>query len=277
MAQSAPQRVLSLVEVVKGDDTNKLRWPVAVAAALEGRLAIADAFGPRLFLFKRIGVSLSLQNTIDLPAVPLGIAWNSGRWILTLRDAEGLLAIDDATSSQERIPLDSSVVPGALASGTGSGLLVFDLALSRVLLVSVDGKVTSTVPVGEMVTGLAAATGGGFYATVGHTGHVLHFDAAGKLTDRWEMPAEGPVPAWPTGIAATPKGKIFVADRHNGRILVLDQGGNLIGLGSRRGWDPGLLNKPAGLAWIPAGGLLVADLGNGRAQTFRLTSNLPGR
>jgi len=48
-------------------------------------------------------------------------------------------------------------------------------------------------------------------------------------------------------------------------------------LGSRRGWDPGLLNKPAGLAWIPAGGLLVADLGNGRAQTFRLTSNLPGR
>jgi hypothetical protein len=85
------------------------------------------------------------------------------------------------------------------------------------------------------------------------------------------------VPAWPTGLAAEPGGTLLVVDRHVGRVLVLDATGQVAGLGSRQGWEPGLLLFPAGIARLPGGLVLVADEGNGRAQLFRRAEAGPGR
>ena len=77
------------------------------------------------------------------------------------------------------------------------------------------------------------------------------------------------MPAWPTGLAAEPGGNLLVVDRHAGRVLVLDANGQVAGVGSRKGWEPGLLLFPAGIARLPGGAVVVADEGNGRAQLFR--------
>jgi DNA-binding beta-propeller fold protein YncE len=77
-----------------------------------------------------------------------------------------------------------------------------------------------------------------------------------------------PVPAWPSGLAVAPGGTVYVADRHGHRLLVLDAAGRPTGVGSRKGWEEGLVLFPAGLALLPDGTLLVADEGNGRVQAF---------
>ena len=276
LAQRAPQRILTLVQVLSETEEVQVRWPQAIAVASGERIAVADAYGPRLVIANRIGVSWRLDEEIVLPGVPVGVAWSEGHWVLTLRGARDLLTIDDATRSLGRAPLPAGVVPGVLAGAPGGGLLVFDTAGSRILRLDRDGKIVASASADHTVTGLAAAAGGGFLASIGARSRVLHFDAAGELQDSWSLPADGPVPTWPTGIAIGPEGRIMVADRHNGRILALDDQGSVVGLGGRRGWDPGLLRYPAGLAWTPTGGLLIADLGNGRVQLFRLTSGSPG-
>jgi len=84
------------------------------------------------------------------------------------------------------------------------------------------------------------------------------------------------VPAWPTGLAPEPGGNLLVVDRHVGRVLVLDANGQVSGVGSRKGWEPGLLLFPAGLARLPGGLVVVADEGNGRAQLFRRSAQGTG-
>jgi hypothetical protein len=64
---------------------------------------------------------------------------------------------------------------------------------------------------------------------------------------------------------------VVVVDRHSGRLLVLDVAGTVIGMGSRQGWEPGLLMFPAGITRLSDGTLAVADEGNGRVQVFRRT------
>jgi hypothetical protein len=100
---------------------------------------------------------------------------------------------------------------------------------------------------------------------------VLRFDAEGQRTSEWKLPADGPVPAWPSALALEPGGELYVLDRHAGRILLLDNEGRAFGVGSRRGWEPGLLRFPGALTRIEDGRLLVADEGNGRVQLFRRT------
>jgi hypothetical protein len=100
---------------------------------------------------------------------------------------------------------------------------------------------------------------------------VLHFGANGSLEGTWRLPDHEQTPAWPVGLATEPGGTVLVVDRHAGRLLVVDAGGRVAGLGSRRGWEPGLLLFPSGVVRLPGGLVLVADEGNGRAQVFRRT------
>ncbi|MGB5816714.1 MAG: hypothetical protein WBI27_16100, partial [Thermoanaerobaculia bacterium] len=130
-------------------------------------------------------------------------------------------------------------------------------------------ELTAEAPIEGAVTALAATAAGGFLAAVAAQGAVLYFDANGELSATWHLPASGKIPAWPVGLAVEPGGDVVVVDRHAGRLLVLDATGRVVGLGSRKGWEPGLLLYPADLVRLPNGHLLVADEGNGRAQVFR--------
>ncbi len=270
-AQVGPPRVLAFQDVLKGNDETSLRWPVAVAAASDDEVAVADAFGPRVVRFRRVGVSWQLDRAVSLGGAPVGLAWDGHRYVASLRQGAGLVALEDAALVQRPLPLPRGVVPGPIAALAGGGLLVYDEAGRRVLRLSADGKPAGEVEVAGQVTGLAASASGGFFAALGAAGSVVHVDASGKADATWKLPAAEQVPAWPAGLAVEPGGTLLVADRHLGRLLLLDSLGQVAGVGSRQGWDPGLLLFPAGIARLPGGLVLVADEGNGRAQLFRRT------
>jgi len=269
LAQVGPPRVLIFQEVLKGAETASLHWPLAVAAASDDEVAVADAFGPRLLRFRKVGVSWQLDRAVPMGGAPAGLAWDGRRYVASLRQDAGLVAFEGPELVERRLPLPRGVVPGALAVGPGGTLLLYDATKRGVLRLSPEGAVTAEVAVDGDVAALAATAAGGFFAAVPAEGEVRHFDAGGKLAASWRLPAFEQVPAWPTGLAAEPGGNLLVVDRHAGRVLVLDANGQVAGVGSRKGWEPGLLLFPAGIARLPGGAVVVADEGNGRAQLFR--------
>ncbi len=266
-AQQVP-RVLVFDEALQGAKDREVRWPVGVAAASDDEIAVADAKGSRVLVFRRQGVGWEASQVVTLPGPPAGIAWDGGRYLVSLRSGGGLLALEGADLLQRAIALPPDVAPGPMAPVPSGGALVYDFSGKRVLRLGADGKVAGETAVEGPVTGVAATAGGGLAVACGTEGVIRRYDATGALQATWELPPDGPVPAWPTGLAVEPGGDTLVADHANGRILVLDPGGRLIGLGAREGWDPGLLLYPAGLARLPGGGLVVADQGNGRIQLF---------
>lgn len=267
-AQGVPPRAIAFVEAVKGTEAAELRWPVAVAAASESEFGVADAFGPRLLRFRKVGVSWRLDGAVSLPGTPVGLAWDGKRYVASLRQVGGLVAFEGPELAQRRLPLPRGAVPGALFAFANGDLLVHDLRGEKALRLA-DGRVASEVAVGAEVTALAATPAGGCLAAIARRGAVLLFDANGRLADTWKLPASNGQAAWPAGLAVEPGGDVVVTDRASGRLLVLDASGRLVGFGSRPGWEPGLLLRPAGLARLPDGLFVVADQGNGRAQVFR--------
>jgi len=268
-AQGASARPLVFEEALRGSEDREVRWPVAVAAASADEIAVADAFGPRLLVFRKAGVGWQAAAVALLPGAPVGLAWDGSRWVVAVRGEAGLVALEGNELLQRRLALPPGAVPGPVAAAAGGGLLVADAAAGRILRLGADGAPAGEIAVTGTVTGLASGPGGGAVAAFGAEGVVRRYDAAGALEGTWELPDEGPVPAWPAGVAVSPGGDTLVADRHNGRIVVFEAGGRVAGLGSRKGWDPGLLLFPEGLALLPDGRLLVADQGNGRLQVFR--------
>jgi hypothetical protein len=268
-AQAGPPRVLAFLESLKGTEEEALRWPVAVAAASAEEVAVADAFGARLLRFRRVGVSWQLDGTVEMGGVPVALTSDGRRYVASLREGKGLASFEGPALQRRTLPLPPGVVPGALSTYSDGDLLVYDVAGGRALRLSGSGRPTTEVKIEGQVTALATSAAGGFFAAVAAEGSVLHFGANGSLAQRWELPGDEHIPAWPVGLAAEPGGDLYVVDRHGARLLVLDANGELVGLGSRRGWEPGLLHFPAGIARLPNGLVLVADEGNGRAQVFR--------
>jgi len=270
-ATGATPRVMGFVETVKGTEEVELRWPVAVATASAEEFAVADAFGPRLLRFRKVGVSWQLDGVADLPGTPVGLTWTAGRYVASLRQGQGLASFEGEALAYRRLPLPRGVVPGPLSAYPNGDLLVYDYRTSRALRLSARGRVTGEASIDGSVTALASLANGGFLAALAAKATVLRFDANGGLGETWALPAHDEIPAWPVGLVVEPGGDVVVVDRHAGRLLVLDASGQVAGIGSRRGWDPGLLLQPAGLARLADGIVVVADQGNGRVQLFRRT------
>ncbi len=270
-AQRRPDRVMTLDEVLKGSEDSKLRWPSGVAAASADQIAVTDVRDARIFFFKRIGVSWTLEQVTELPASPVDLIWDRDRYVISTRRSGLLYTISGPGAPLGELEIATGLRPGALASQPSGGQLVYDQSASKIVRIGREGQTFESVSLDDFVTGLEARKGGGWLAAIGAKSQVAVFEANGRESNRWSLPSKGPVPAWPAGIATDSDGRIYVADRHNGRILVLDSSGRWVGLGSRKGWDVGLLIRPAGLAKLPGDRLLVADQGNGRAQLFRLT------
>lgn len=266
-AQGITSRSLTFEEALRGSEDHEVRWPVALASAGPDELAVADAFGSRVLLLRRLGAGWTVAGSVALPGTPAGIAWDGGRYVVSVRGESGLTALEGADPLLRKIGLPRGVVAGPLAGAPGGGLLVADVAGRRILRLGADGTVAREIAVPGRVTALAAASGGVF-AAFGDDGVVRRY-GAGEEVATWKLPSDGPVPGWPAGLAVTPGGELLVADRHNGRIVVFDAAGQVTGFGSRRGWDEGLLLFPDGLTLLGDGRVAVADQGNGRVQIFR--------
>jgi hypothetical protein len=239
-----------------------------VAAGSDTELAVIDAAGNRLVVFRFSGSEWSVQQTVDLPGSPLGIAHDGSRYLISMRDGKGLMAVEGERNQLRPVSLPEGAVAGDVAGVTGGGFLVLDTNGHQVLRMSRSGKIENEVPVEAGVVGLAAARGGGFFTSIPVTGEIASHDATGKQTARWALPAVEPVPAWPVSLVQI-GGDLVVLDRHGHRLTLFDSKNRLIGIGARRGWEAGLLLFPSAVASFPDGRIAVADQRNGRVQIYQ--------
>lgn len=270
-AQINLPNILAWDKSLRGTDEQHLRWPVAVAAASTEEIAVADAFEPKVLLFRKIGISWELDGSASLPAVPVDLIHDGRRYVAAMRGQTRLIALEGPQLLQRRIAIPRDVVPGKIAARPRGGLLLYDSAGGRVLELTAAGDVARDVKIDGHVTALAVATDGGFYAAFGDEAIVQRHHANGEPIARWKLPSRGPVPAWPASMAVEPGEGVAVVDRHGARVLLIDNEGRALGSGSRRGWEPGLLWFPSAITRLPDGRLVVADQGNGRAQIFHRT------
>lgn len=179
------------------------------------------------------------------------------------------MAVEGEPPGARALSLPSGTVPGPVGPRLDGGVVVYDEAGHRVLHLSARGELVSQAPVEGEVTAVAGGAGGAFLTAVGPTGQIRRHADDGSVQESWTVPSETVIPAWPAALAVTAGGEAAVIDRHNGRILLFRSDGQLAGVGSRAGWEPGLLRFPAGAALLPDGRVAVADQGNGRIQIFR--------
>jgi len=270
-------RVLTWAGDLKGSEEERMRWPVVAAAASDDDVAIGDAFGPSLIAFHKIGASWQMASVVELPGRPLGLIHDGSRYVATVRGVPSLILLEGEQLQQRRLGLPRGVIPGALARAANDGYLLWDYRARRVLHLSEDGELEREVSIDGRVTALAADRSGSFFVALADRGQVIQYDANWNPAGSWDLPNDGPVPAWPSGLAVEPTGDILVTDRHGSRILVLEAGGKIGGVGGRKGWESGLLYFPMGIALLPSGLVLVADEGNSRGEFFQRTDTTTGQ
>ncbi len=254
--------------IVDSEDSNSVRKPTGVAAGSDTELAVVDAHENRLIIFGYTGTEWTEQQTVNLPAVPLAIAHDGTRYLVSMRKGKGLTAVEGPRHQLRPVSLPVGSVAGVVAGIPGGGFLVHDPAGHQILKLDRAGKVDGATPVEAGVVGLAAARGGGFFASRPAAAEILGYDATGKITNRWSVPSVEPVPAWPVSLVQI-EGDLIALDRHGHRLVLFNNKQQIQGIGARRGWEPGLLLFPAAVSAFPDGRVAVADQMNGRVQIYR--------
>ncbi len=262
--------------VVDSEDSDAVRTPTGVAAGSDSELAVIDAHGNRLIVFRFSGNEWAEKRTVNLPAPPLAIAHDGTRYLVSLREGTGLMAVEGTQHQLRAVSLPVGTVAGVVSGIPGGGFLVHDMAGHQVLNLNHAGKVEGGTPVEAGVVGLAAARGGGFFASIPATGEILNYDATGKPTERWSVPSAEPVPAWPVSLVQI-EGDLLVLDRHGHRMVLFNSKNRFQGTGARRGWEPGLLLFPAAVTAFPDGRVAVADQMNGRVQIYQRIEEEPSQ
>lgn len=261
-------RLFAWDTVVDSEDSSAVGIPTGVAAGSDDELVVVDAHDNRLVVFGFSGTEWTVRQTVNLPATPLAVAHDGTRYLVSLREGKGLMAVEGARHQLRPVSLPAGSVAGVVSAVTGGGFVVHDTAGHKVLTLTPAGKVGSESPVDPGVVGIAAARGGGFFTSRPATGEIVRYDATGRETGRWTVPAVEPVPAWPVSMVQI-DGDLIALDRHGHRLVQFDSKNRFQGIGARRGWEPGLLLFPSAVAAFPDGRVVVADQMNGRVQIYR--------
>ena len=270
--QATPPRLYVWSETLTLPEGERIFAPSAVAVASADEILVADGLAePRLLLFGKQGVSWQLRRTAALPAVAQALTFDGERWIGSLRGGVGLMAFDRVELTARQLTVPPGLVAGTVDATPGGSLLVFDLAAERVVELSPEGDLLREVAVPGYVTGLASDWSGGFLVARADEARVVRFDREWRQSETWPLAAENGKPAWPAALSVDEGSATVVLDRHGGRLMELDVNGRWVALGSRRGWEPGLLFLPSSFDRLPDGAVVVADEGNGRVQIFRRT------
>lgn len=270
-AQGKSAPLFAFEEAVAGDDKLRLRWPTAVAVGGVDEIAVADAAGPALVIFRDRGGADGwvVHVSVELPAPAYSLSCGAERYLVSTRRPGVLHTVGKSDYALRELALPEGITPGAATCLADGQLVVHDLASGRLVVLDNALKVRTTVEIAETIATLAPGSSGGFYATLPGAGEVRRYGANGEKLSSLSLPGLGPAPAWPVGLIVEPSGEVVVVDRHGGRILVMETSGRWAGSGSRRGWEPGLLRFPADLAKLPDGRIVIADQGNARIQLFR--------
>ena len=269
--QQTVSTLFAFDQALTGKETAPLRWPTAVASGKLDEIAVADAAGPSLEIFRNVGGAEGwvVERSIELPGPAYSLSCGAERYLLSTRQPGVLLTVSRPDYALRQMALPGRITPGAAICLADGQIVVHDLAAGRLVVLDNALAVRASVEMTDAVSALAAGPGGGFYAALPGAGEVRRYGANGEQLAVLAVPGLDPAPAWPVGLIVEDNGQIVVADRHGGRLLVLETSGRWIGSGSRRGWEPGLLRFPADIVRLPDGSVAVADQGNGRVQLFR--------
>ncbi len=269
--QDRVSTLFAFEQALAGDETLRLRWPTAVAVGGPDEIAVADAAGPSLLIFRDQGGGEGwvIQRSIELPAPAYSLSCGAQEYLISTRQPGILLTVGKVDYALRELALPSRITPGAATCLADGELVVHDRAAGQLVVLDRARKVRAAVEMAAAVAAVAPGSGGGFYAALPGAGQIRRYGANGDELSVLAVPGLASAPAWPVGLIVEDNGEVVVVDRHGGRLLVLETSGRWIGSGSRRGWEPGLLRFPADLARLPDGRVAVADLGNGRVQLFR--------
>lgn len=268
-SHAAAPPILAWDAVIYGQAEAELRWPVDLASAREGELVVADAYNPRLVVFREAtDGSWNSERVVPLPEPPASLTAEKGRYLLSLRSSGGLFVVSRETWTLERSPLPAGTLVGALDAGDGSGTYLVDRSSGAVLRLTPDGKVAERFDVKGTPAAIAAGPSNQLFALDAVKASIFPFGPRSELLGVRTVRSEPGRPAWPVDMAVSAQGELYVLDRHRSEVVLLDGTGQVVGTGSREGLEPGLLYYPSAIALLPDGRIAIADQGNGRAQIF---------
>lgn len=223
------------LKVLGQDGPGKLKGPIAVAEAPDGRIFVVDRLANRLVVFTQDGDFVGDFRPANMPAsfglVPLALAFDRDD-NLYLGDGNGYAYIfDQGGNLVRRLVSPDGILeaPTGIAVNASGQVAVTDSSHQRVFVFHKDGTVQGT----------PGSQGGG-----------------GALS-------------LPRGVAMDDQGRAFVADVLAHRVQVYDADGKFLGHFGEEGNLDGQLSYPESVAVDNQGHLYVADRGNKRVQTWR--------
>ncbi|HLB27473.1 MAG TPA: NHL repeat-containing protein [Dehalococcoidia bacterium] len=271
-----------------------------ISAALAVALIPRDVPGPELSA--RV-YPARLARHLGNPSAhvqPSGGAWNQPSDIVAL--GERWFVLDTGNNRILELNGDGAVLQvldqqrdgrlalrGAMAlAGDGRYLYVANSGAAQVLVLTPEGGVVGTFPVGGVEgedssparpIGLAVAGNGDFLVSDADNHRVLRYDREGRLlwaagSGRRAGGEEGF--NTPAGLALDQAGNVYVVDILNGRVVKLAPDGTFLGQYGRLGDTAGTLARPKDVAIDAAGNVYVSDGLLAAVQVFGPTGEYRG-
>ena len=241
---AVPALPIRAAVVLGGESDPALNRPLAGAADEAGNLYVFTEDG-KVHRYGRGGEPLGEWDVLNAEGKPVSeisaILAGDGRVTLLDAGTSTLIAYSPEGEEQGRAPLCQCFYPRGVSVAPDGNLWVADTGLGRVIEVTPDGTLVSTLgekgsDPGQFVEPAAvsqAPDGTVYVADVGNA-RVQSFDAEGK-----------PIAQWPTGasnardgsrVLATPDGNVLVSQQESQAVVLYDRQGQEL---ARWAYDPG--------------------------------------
>jgi DNA-binding beta-propeller fold protein YncE len=266
------------------EDSDAFALPVAVAAAPDGRLAVADAGRACVHLY--LPESRRYARLAGTPErrlrSPVGLAFD-GEGALWVSDSSGALFAYAPDGAPRRVieHLGQARLerPTGLAwSASRQALYVVDTQAHAVRVLDARGELIATFgrhgdQPGEFnYPTHIAVSAGTVYVTDALNFRIQTFDEDGHFISAFGEHGDGSGDlAMPKGLAVDGDGVVYLADAILDNVQLFDKSGAFLLTVGRRGSDFGEFWLPAGLFLSANGELYVCDTYNRRVQVFRVT------
>jgi len=226
----------STAHVLSGDDVRPFHRPMAVLAAADGRLFVADTGNHRIVVRDADGRWLPPVELDAGPAAPppdvTGMALSADGRVLWFADNDGhrIGRLDTRTGNVSYVGAEGTALgqfhyPFKIAIGPDGDVFISEIINARVQILTAAGT-----PVGSV--GEYGIEPGQFHR--------------------------------PKGVAVDQDGRVWIADGTTGAVQVFDPGGKLLGILRDERGRVLRFDDPADLAFDVAGALWVVELGQSR-------------
>jgi len=253
-----------------------MNQPEGVACGND-RLVVADTGNGRLVLYTIQGGEFQGGTEIRVAQVsyPTRIVRSSKGDLLVLDAKQRKIARLSADGAFKEyvelsgLPVEGMVIPAGISLGGSDTLYLLDIAGSRVLVFSDDGKFQRQIVLPKdygFITDIAADQKGTVFLI--DSVHAVVYSTTKdpavflRITEKLKDDM-----SFPSNIAVDDKGLLYISDQNSGNIIVINQDGTIRRLLSM-GWKEGALRYPAQLCVTTNGDLFVADRANSRIQKF---------